>query len=162
MTELTIMQLPAAPLFALEIWSHPADVAARFIQNMGVSLPAMGGSARFSGLTMMRFEPTVWLVEGDIDGLSAVLGDDGGLTAIGGGITRVRLSGPGWRRLLMEGGVFDAQSDAFAVGCCAATVIDHVNVRLFVESDQACTAFVPASYGQDLIHFWEAAIGNPL
>jgi heterotetrameric sarcosine oxidase gamma subunit len=160
-TELTITQLPAAPLHALEIWSHPADVAARFARDMGVSLPAMGCSARKSGLTLMRFEPTVWLVEGDTEGLNAVLGDDGALTAVGGGIIRVRLSGPGWRRLLMEGGVFDAQSDAFAVGCCTATVIDHVNVRLFVESDRACTAFVPASYGQDLIHFWEAAKGCP-
>lgn len=106
----------------------------------------------------MRFEPTVWLVEGEVVGLADILGEDGALTAIGGSIVRVRLTGAGWRRLLMEGGVFDAENPGFGLGDCAATVIDHVGVRLFVEAEDACLAYVPASFAHDLVAFWERAV----
>lgn len=157
MTDVTITALPAAPLHALEIWSHPAGVAARFEAATGFSLPPSGRSSGSDALRLIRFEPTVWLVEGDTAALPAILGEDGALTAIGGGIVRVRLLGKGWRSLLMEGGVFDAETPAFAPGCSAATIIDHVNVRLFVESADACIAYVPLSYAADLIHFWETS-----
>jgi heterotetrameric sarcosine oxidase gamma subunit len=99
----------------------------------------------------------VWLVEGDVSALSAILADDGAVTAIGGGIVRIRLSGPSWRTLLMEGGVFDAEDPALSAGCSAATIIDHVNVRLHVISDDACDAYVPLSFSQGLLHFWKEA-----
>jgi heterotetrameric sarcosine oxidase gamma subunit len=156
-TEPTITPLPPAQLHALEIWSNPRAVAGRFYEA-GLGLPPMGGSATYASLTLIRFEPTVWLVEGDITPLASLLGDDGALTAIGGGIARVRIAGPGWRALLMEGGLFDAESPAFAPGCAAATVIDHVAVRLWVASEDACVAYVPASYAAGLIHFWEQAL----
>ncbi len=157
MTDVTITRRPAAPLHALEIWSNPKAVAARFKKAMDFALPAIGRSGGTAALTLLRVEPTVWLVEGDTSGLDAVLGEDGALTAIGGGIVRVALSGPGWRRLLMEGGVFDAENPAFAIGCTASTVIDHVNIRLHVESAETCHAYVPASYCHDMLSFWTAA-----
>jgi heterotetrameric sarcosine oxidase gamma subunit len=138
----------------MEIWSNPNAVAARFEAAFGIALPPMGRSAHGGGVTLLRFEPTVWLVEGDVERLEAILGDDGALTAIGGGIVRVRIAGPGWRTLLMEGGAFDAESGAFMAGCCAATIIDHVAVRLMVEDEGACLAFVPASYAVALMRFW--------
>jgi heterotetrameric sarcosine oxidase gamma subunit len=156
-TEPTIVILPPAPLHALEIWSNPRDVAARF-EVAGIVLPPMGHSASHDGLSLIRFEPTVWLVEGDPAPLEALLGDDGALTAIGGGIARVRIAGPGWRTLLMEGGLFDVESPAFAPGCAATTIIDHVAVRLWVEGEDSCLAYVPASYAAGLIHFWEQAL----
>ena len=156
MTEVTIA-LPAAPLHALEIWSNPAQVADRFKAATGFALPPSGRSSGNDTLRLIRFEPTVWLAEGDASTLASVLADDGALTAIGGGIVRVRLSGLGWRSLLMEWGVFDAESPAFAPSCSAATIIDHVNVRLLVESERACLAYVPASYSAGLIHSWETA-----
>lgn len=157
MTDLTITRLPPAPLHALELWGAPAKAAARIAKACGVALPAMGQSAEKDGLRLIRYEPTVWLVEGDIAALNEALGDDGALTAIGGGIVRIELAGPRWRPLLMEGGVFDAESVDFAPGCSASTVIDHVNVRLLVTAKDRCMAFVPASYAADLIHFWELA-----
>ena len=157
MTEVTIAALPAAPLHALEIWSNPAKVAKRFKAATGFALPPSGRSSGNDTLRLIRFEPTVWLAEGDASALPAIFGDDGALTAIGGGIVRVRLSGPGWRSLLMEWGIFDAESPAFAPGCSAATIIDHVNVRLHVESESACIAYLPASYSEGLIHSWETA-----
>ena len=157
MTDVTITTLPTAPLHALEVWSNPAQVAERFRAATGFDLPPSGRSGGNEMLRLIRFEPTVWLVEGDFSSLPPILGQDGTLTAIGGGIVRVRLSGRGWRSLLMEWGVFDAESPAFAPGCSAATVIDQVNVRLLVESESACLAYVPASYSTGLIHLWETA-----
>ncbi len=164
--DVSITQLPAAPLHALEIWSNPADVAKRFAAAMGFDLPAtgssggMGRSGGVGDLCLIRYEPTVWLVEGDVSKFPAILGDDGALTAIGGGIVRVRLSGEGWRTLLMEGGVFNVESASFAPGCSAATIIDHVAVRLHVVSEDACDAYVPLSFSAGLMHFWEVAAGG--
>ena len=157
MTEVTITPLPAAPLHALEIWSNAPAVATRFEAATGFALPRLGTSGGSDALRLIRVEPTVWLVEGDASGLARTLGDDGALTAIGGGIVRIRLSGPGWRTLLMDGGMFDAESPAFAPGCSAATIIDHVAVRLHVVSAGACDAYVPASFGAGLVHFWRQA-----
>ncbi|HEY0315775.1 MAG TPA: hypothetical protein VGC28_05860 [Sphingomonas sp.] len=158
MTDLTIAPLPPAPLHAVEIWSDPRGVAARFEAALGFALPPMGRSGGRDGLTLIRYEPAVWLAEGDVAPLAAIIGGDGAVTAIGGGIARLRIAGPGWRTLLMEGGVFDAESATFEAGCSAATIIDHVNVRLVVESDTACLAYIPASYAAGLIHFWEQAL----
>lgn len=160
MTDVTITRLPSAPLHALEIWSNPAKVAARIKKACGVALPAMGQSAASADVRLMRYEPTVWLADGDVSALPDLLGDDGALTAIGGGIVRVELAGPRWRRLLMEGGVFNAESPGFAVGSCTATVIDHVNVRLLVSSESSCLVFVPTSFAVDMIDFWEAAANS--
>jgi heterotetrameric sarcosine oxidase gamma subunit len=156
-TDVTITVLPAAPLHALEIWSSPAEVTARFEAAIGFALPPSCRSAGSDALRFIRYEPTVWVVEGDISPLAAILRDDGALTAIGGGVVRLRLSGPGWRGLLMEGGVFDAESPSFAAGCSAATIIDHVAVRLHVLSEDVCDAYVPASFSAGLVHFWKEA-----
>lgn len=157
MTEVRITPLPAAPLHALEIWSNAAAVATRFEVATGFALPRLGTSGGSDALRLIRFEPTVWLVEGDAGGLARTLGDDGALTAIGGGIVRIRLAGEGWRTLLMDGGMFDAESLTFAPGCSAATIIDHVAVRLHVVSADACDAYVPASFSAGLVHFWRQA-----
>ena len=157
MTKLSITMLPAAPLHVFEIWSNPAAVAKRFEAKCGFALPALGRSDGTAALRLIRYEPTVWLVEGDASALSGILSHDGAVTAIGGGIVRIRLSGKGWRTLLMEGGVFDAESPTFAAGCSAATIIDHVNVRLHVVDENTCDAYVPLSFSQGLMHFWEQA-----
>jgi heterotetrameric sarcosine oxidase gamma subunit len=156
-TDLTITPVPAAPLHALEIWSNAPAVAKRFEAAMAFALPPMGRSDGNEALRLIRYEPTVWLAKGDTSGLADILAEDGSLTPIGGGIVRVRLSGKGWRTLLMEGGVFDAESPAFAPGCSAATIIDHVAVRLHVISDDVCDAYVPLSYSAGLLHFWKTA-----
>jgi len=159
-TDITITVLPAAPLHALEIWSNAAPVAKRFKEAAGFALPAIGCSDGNDALRLIRYEPTVWLAEGDVSALSGLLADDGALTAIGGGIVRVQLSGKGWRTLLMEGGVFDAENPNFASGCSVATIIDHVNVRLHVVDDDICHAYVPLSYSEAMIHFWKTAALN--
>ena len=160
MTDLTITTLPAAPLHALEIWSNAQVVAKRFQAATGFPLPHLGKSGGNGALHLIRYEPTVWQVEGDASVLHDILGEDGALTAIGGGIARVRLSGKGWRTLLMEGGMFDAENPEFAPTSSAATIIDHVAVRLHVVSDNACDVYVPASFSAGLTHFWHLAAGS--
>ena len=157
MTDVTITALPAVTLHAFEIWSNPGAVAERFAAIKGMALPVMGRSAGSDTLRLIRYEPTVWLVEGEPVGLSEVLADDGAVTAIGGGILRVRLSGNAWRTLLMEGGVLDAENPAFVPGCSAATIIEHVNVRLHVVSEDACIAYIPLSFSEAMLHFWNEA-----
>ena len=160
MTDVSITVLPAAPLHALEIWSNATAVASSFKDAFGFALPAMGRSGGNDALRLIRYEPTVWLVEGNASALSGILANDGALTAIGGGIVRIHLSGKDWRTLLMEGGVFDTESPNFATGCSAATIIDHVAVRLHVLNDDACDVYVPLSFSAGLIHFWEQAAGS--
>jgi heterotetrameric sarcosine oxidase gamma subunit len=157
-TDAIITPLPAVPVHALEIWSNGPAVAMRFEAATGFALPAMGRSGGDENLHLIRYEPTVWLAEGDVSALPAILGADGSVTAIGGGIVRIRITGGAWRALLMEGGVFDAESPEFAPGCSAATIIDHVAVRLHVVSEQCCDAYVPRSFSQGLLHFWQRAI----
>jgi heterotetrameric sarcosine oxidase gamma subunit len=156
-TDVTIIPLPAAPLHAFEIWGNAQAVAKRFEAATGFALPSLGTSGGSDATRLIRYEPTVWLVEGDASALPDILGEDGSLTPIGGGIIRVRLSGDGWRTLLMEGGLFDAESLSFAPGSSAATIIDHVAVRLHVVSEDACDVYVPASFSAGLVHFWEQA-----
>lgn len=157
MIDIAITLLPEAPLYALEIWSNPTAVANRFKVATGFALPPNARSDGSDSLRLIRYEQTVWLVEGDVSTLQEILNEDGALTAIGGGVARVRLSGKGWRTLLMEGGVFDAESSKFAPGCSAATIIDHVAVRLHVVNEDACDAYIPASFSAGLIRFWEQA-----
>jgi heterotetrameric sarcosine oxidase gamma subunit len=156
-TDVAITVLPAPSLHSFEIWSAPAAVATRFEAATGFALPPMGRAAGSDALRLIRYEPTVWLVEGDAMALTAILGDDGALTAIGGGVVHVRLSGPGWRALLMEGGVFDAENPVFVPECSAATIIDRVAVRLHVVREDVCDAYLPASFSAAIVHFWEEA-----
>lgn len=154
MTEMVIRQLPGGPLHAMEIWSHPADVSQRFKVAFGMTLPAMGHCVNPGPMRLMRHEPTVWLADGDVSRLPDLLQDDGALTAIGGGIVRIHLAGRQWRRLLMEGGVFDAEAASFAPGRTAATIIDGIAIRLNVIAEDVCETFVPRSFAHDLLHFW--------
>ena len=156
MTEVTIDALGRAPLHVLELWGDPAPTAKRIAKALGHGLPASG---RAEG-AVLRLSPTTWLVEGHVAALKVALGQGGVLTPTGGGYERVRLSGPKWRSLLMEGGMFDAESAAFGTGSVVTTLIEHVTVTLRVESEQACIAYVPASHAADLLHFWQISAGG--
>ena len=155
-TDVTIEQLVREPLHVLELWGEPRPAAARIAAMLGHDLPRAG---RADG-PVLRIGPTTWQVEGDVTTLAAVLGDDGALTPVSGGLVKVRLSGPGWRSLLMEGGLFDAESAEFGPGCAATTLIDHVTVTLRVENEGACLAYIPASHAADLLHFWQVSAGG--
>lgn len=156
MTEVVIEPLGRALLHVLELWGDPAPTAKRVAKSLGHGLPGVG---RAEG-RVLRLSPTSWLIEGDISALRVALGDGGALTPTGGGYEQVRLSGPKWRSLLMEGGLFNAESPAFNTDSVATTLIEHVTVTLRIESEQSCIAFVPASHAADLLHFWNVSAGG--
>ena len=155
-TDVTIEQLDRAALHMLELWGDPTPAAKRIAKALGHALPKAG---RADG-SVLRLSPTTWLIEGDVAALRKALGSDGALTPVGGGFVRVRLSGPMWRSLLMEGSLFDAESAAFGVDCVATAYIEHVTVTLRVESVNACLAYVPASHSTDMLHFWQISAGG--
>ena len=158
MIDVIIEPLGYAPLHVLALWGDPLSAAKRIAKALGHGLPKAG---RAEG-AVLRHAPTTWLVEGDVAALKTALGDGGALSAVGGGLARVRLSGPGWRSLLMEGGLFDAENAAFGPDNVATIQIEHVTVTLRVESDSACLAYVPASHAEDLLRFWNlSASGLP-
>ena len=117
----------ASGICALELWD--AAAAERVAARLGFALPGPGRAAGDDVLRALRVEPLVWLLDGpgvDAAAIGQALGDDGALTAIGGGLVRVEIVGPQWRALLMADGLFDAEDPAFAPGCVAATLIAHV------------------------------------
>lgn len=156
MTDVTITDLGRAPLHVLELWGDPRPAAARIAAALGHELPRAGRAAG----AVLRTGPATWLAEGDVAALRGALGDGGALAPVGGGLVRVRLAGPAWRSLLMEGSLFDAESAAFTVDCVATALIEHVTVTLRVESAEACLAYVPASHAADLLHFWQISAGG--
>ena len=156
MTDVIIEPLGHAPLHVLELWGDPLAAAKLIAKALGHVLPKAG---RAEGQAL-RLSPTTWLVGGDVAALKAALGNGGALTPTGGSYERVRLSGPKWRSLLMEGGLFDAESAAFDTDSAVTTLIEHVTVTLRVESDDACLAYVPASHAADLLHFWQISAGG--
>jgi heterotetrameric sarcosine oxidase gamma subunit len=155
-TDVTITPLGRGPLHVLELWGDPRSAAKRIAKALGHDLPPAGRAAG----QVLRLSPTTWMVAGDVSALRDSLGDGGAFTPTGGGYEQVRLSGPAWRSLLMEGGLFDAESPAFAVDCVVTTPIDHVTVTLRVESEDACLAYVPASLAADLLRFWNLSAGG--
>lgn len=153
MTEVTLAE--AGAVHALELWD-PAG-AARIAAVLGHALPPAGRSAGLAGQWVIRQQPLVWLLDGagfDAAALGDALGDHGALTAIGGGLMRARIVGPGWRGVLMQDAVFDAEQPAFAPGCTASTLIAHVAVTLHVTAADTCEALVPASYAEPLVERW--------
>ena len=153
MIEPTVTLLPQAPLAVLELWGDPKPAAKRLAKALGHPLPVAG---RWEG-AVLRLSPTTWLIEDDTAAVAKALGEDGALTEVGGGYARVRIAGAGWRALLMESALFDAENPAFTAGCTATTLIEHVTVTLKVESADACLALVPASHARDLIDLWSRA-----
>lgn len=154
-SRVTIDVASAAGVHAMEIWGR--DAVDRLTARLGFALPPAGRTAGDDGLRAIRVEPATWLLDGanlDPARIAQALGDDGALTAIGGGLVRVRIGGPDWRALLMADGLFDAEDPAFGPLCAAATLIAHVAVRLHVIDDQTCEAFVPASFATGLLSSW--------
>ncbi len=156
MTEVTIEELGRAPLHVFELWGDPKAAAKRIAKALGHHLPKVGKAQG----NVLRLSPTTWLIEGEVAAIKAALADGGALTPSGGGNKRVRLSGPAWRSLLMEGGLFDAESVEFATDCVATTLIEHVTVTLRVEGADSCLAYVPASQAADLLLFWRVSAGG--
>ncbi len=150
---LEITVLPSEPLTQIEVWGDVAAVEG----SLGAVLPKVGRSTTLNASRIMWWEPKVWLVRGTSTDFAEVLAGDGAAIDVTGAFSRLRITGPDWRELLMIGGVFDAESPAFAPDCIAGTVIHHLPVRLDVIAPQTVDAYTPPSYAAELAHHWEVA-----
>ncbi len=164
-SETSISILDPAALIAIDVWSDFDTVTARLADALNQAPPALGQSTALDGAwRALRLEPTVWWLVGpleDLDArltlLAAALGDDGAATDLSGGFDRLSIRGD-WREILMFGGVFDAESPAFAIDCTVGTVLHHVAVRYDVIDENEVLVFVAPSYAADLLHHLRATV----
>ncbi len=158
---------PPETLLRIELWGPAAPVSARFQAAFGVPLPGANRAAAADTLRAIWREPGAWMIRGPLvtrhtllSSLEAVVGPDGTVTDISGAAARCRLTGPDWRILITHGGVFDAEDPAFAPGCVAGTVVEHMAVRFDVISDTEVDAYVAPSYAADLLAYWTSVARN--
>jgi heterotetrameric sarcosine oxidase gamma subunit len=151
---------PPDGLFLLEAWGDGAAVSQR-IAARWAALPTPCGAVSAGAGRLLWWEPAVWLLRTGLEDrpaalahLTDALADYGAVTEVSGGFRRLRVSGVGWRELLMIGGVFDAEAPRFGPGCVAGTVIHHLPVRLDVVDALTVDAYTPSSYSADLLHHW--------
>lgn len=140
----TLTIAPAGDVIALDLWGagDPRDA--------------------LIGIRHIQAEPRRWWLfdaAGRADAVAARIGDAGALTAMGGGLMRATLTGPGWRALLTISGLFDCENPGFGPGAVAATIIHHVPVLIAVTGDLACEVYFAASYAPTLVELWANAIG---
>ena len=152
---------PPATLLRLELWSGLAEVRTRFQAGFGAPLPGANRAISIDGVRVIWREPDAWMVRGpahDVGALAARLAEvaeaDGAVTDVSGAATRCVLTGADWRLLLTHGGVFDGEDPAFAPGCVAGTVVEHMAVRFDVISQTEVDAYVAPSYAADLFAYW--------
>ena len=138
-----IIVAPAGDVVLLDLWSGDVD-------------------AQCGDIPRLQVEPRRWWLlgaEDRIETLAQQIANHGALAPIGGGLVRATLSGEGWRSLLMNAGLFDAEGPAFTTGSLASTMIHHIAVRLVVTGDQSCDVYFAASYAPALIDHWSRVAG---
>ena len=117
-----------------------------------------GEAPDLAGLTALTYEPgRWWLIGAGAEAHARIAADiagRGSVTPVGGGFACATLAGPGWREVLMYEGLFDAESPAFAVGDCTATVIAHVPVWIHAAADDLARVWFPVSYVGAMAHVW--------
>ena len=134
---------PAADVVLLDLWSGDVDALC-------------GDVAR------LQDEPRRWWLLGPGARTTAIeiaIGDHGALAPIGGGLVRAKLSGPGWRSLLMICGLFDAEDPSFSTGAVVSTMIHHIAVRIAVTSVDSCDVYYTASFAPAMLDHWTKAAG---
>jgi heterotetrameric sarcosine oxidase gamma subunit len=161
-TEVTMAPIMGNTLFRLAIWDESG--LTRLANGLGADLPLPCRSCSIGDVRLLWLEAGHWLIScaselsSDVKRRFETLLDDAGtIVEVSAALVGRRLSGPGWRELLMIGGVFDAEAPAFAPGSVARTVMHHSAVLLDVVSADQCDAYVPASYSAEFFAFWDAA-----
>jgi heterotetrameric sarcosine oxidase gamma subunit len=161
----TVQALGPAALIAVDVWGAFDSAAARLGERLGGSLPGLLATTDLAGdWRALRVEPTLWWLigpladlEAELIAVEAALGEDGAAVDLSGGFARLEIDGPGWRELLMIGGVFDAEDAAFGAGSTAGTLLHHASVRYDVVDEGRVHIFVAPSHAQDLLHHLRAA-----
>lgn len=146
MIELTTQ--PAGALSVLDMWHGATFVAG------DVALPGPGRALPLGDGHVLCVGPRRWW----LDGVALAVPAEGAITAIGGGWTRARITGPGWRTMLMQGALFDAEHPDFGPGCVATALFAHAGVVVHVRAAEAIDLFVPATLADHVLALWR---GHP-
>ncbi len=141
---------PAETLLSLDLWD------ARDAYLGDIALPAPGRALSTAGGMILRVGPKRWWLDGAFVAadVTAVLAGRGVVTPNAGGWRRVRLTRD-WRDLIMQSGLFDAETPAFGPGSVAMTALCHAPCVLHVVAENTCEVFVPASYAGHVLAHWE-------
>jgi heterotetrameric sarcosine oxidase gamma subunit len=157
--------MPSAALIAFELWGGGDPGVSRIGRMLGGALPELRRSADMAGgWRAIRLEPTVWWLSGpfaDLDSqfarLEAMLGDQGAATDLSGAFVCIAVAGPAWRKVLMIGGVFDAEDPTFGPGSTAGTILHRVGVRHDVVARDHVNVYVAPSYAEHLLTLLRAS-----
>ena len=158
---------PPQTLLRLELWGALEAVSTRFKAVFGVELPAAGRAVTVGDFRVIWREPAAFMITAPCTAsqdlvvrLNEVAAEDGAVTDSSGAAVCCTLTGPDWRILLTQGGVFDAENPTFAPGCVAGTVVEHINIRIDVVSETQADVYVAPSYARDLLGYWETVLGS--
>jgi heterotetrameric sarcosine oxidase gamma subunit len=149
---------PAGALLALDLWDAADDAAAT--AALGLTLPGPGRAETGAAGAVLRLGPRRWWLDGAgfaQDAIAPALNGTGAVTAVDGGWVRVRLAGAGWRALMMESGLIDAEDPGFDPGSVAVTHLCHARCVIHVRAATRCEVFVPASYADHCLAQWRAS-----
>lgn len=150
-----MMVSPSGALLALDLWN--ADETSVASAALGLALPGPGRAETGLMGTAMRLGPRRWWLDGNgfsAATLSAALQGTGIVTPVEGGWTRVQLAGAGWRELVMESGLIDAEHPAFGPGAVTISLLCHARCVIHVPGPNRCEVFVPASYSDHCLSQW--------
>lgn len=146
---------PAHALLALDLWDAADHAAAS--DAVGVILPGPGQALALSSGAVLRVGPRRWWLDGtslDAGVLAEALHGSGTVTPVEGGWVRVQLAGAGWRDLVMESGLIDAETARFGPGTVAVTMLCHARCVIHVRAALRCEVLVPASYAEHCLEQW--------
>lgn len=160
-TDVTLAPITGQTLFRLALWD--AAARARIGDGLGTALPGPCRAVDAGDRRLIWLEDEHWLIACAVADaaatsilVEALAGDGGMLAEVGAALVGRRVSGAGWRELLMIGGVFDAENPGFGPGSVARTVMHHASLLIDVITDDAVHAYVPASYANEFFGFWDA------
>ena len=166
-TDLTLAAIEGQTLFRLALWNDAASQ--RIGAGLGTTLPGPCRATTIAGLRWLWLELGHWLctcatadAEAQRERLETLVGSDGSLVEVGAALVGRRVTGSGWRALLMIGGVFDAEDPGFGPGSVARTTMHHCPLLIDVITEDCIHAYVPTSYAAEFFAFWDADAAQDL
>jgi len=151
------------------IWLAPfrsrvGTVGSVLWSRLGCALPPPLQFAEGQDLRLLWADAEGWYAEAPQDrpgallstlretlGEMAALADKSAMHAM------LRLSGPRVRDLLAKGCQLDLHPEAFPVGACAPTAIEHCHVHIRAETPDGFALLVPASVARSFWHWLEVS-----
>lgn len=163
--DLALTPITGQTLFRLALWDDAAH--ARIGAGLGAPLPGPCRAVDIAGQRLLWLESAHWLIAcltTDADAvrnrIERLVGTDGSLVEVGAALAGCRITGNGWRELLMIGGVFDAEDLGFGPGAVARTIMHHSALFIDVVTADRVHAYVPTSYAHEFFGFWYAEIAR--